>query len=153
MTEASPGYFSIGLQRFNTTVEMTATHKTSVYRYEFHDSDNATILVNVGGDLMNSFMGGIISLDKDSRHNTRVTGNGSYRPSFAPIGNFKVYFCTDFSLPVSKAELFDAHVHEDAEATTLTGGWGGKIKVTSLETLPESVFINLIFRLGCTHAL
>lgn len=102
---------------------------------------------------MNSFMGGIISLDKDSRHNTRVTGNGSYRPSFAPIGNFKVYFCTDFSLPVSKAELFDAHVHEDAEATTLTGGWGGKIKVTSLETLPESVFINLIFRLGCTHAL
>jgi putative alpha-1,2-mannosidase len=124
-TEASPGYFSIGLDRFNTTVEMTATHKTSVLRYDFHDSEDATVLINVGDDLMASFMGGSITLGQDSRENIRVMGNGMYRPSFAPYSTFRVYFCSDFNLAASNASLFDTKVH-DTTQTTLTGSYGGE---------------------------
>ncbi|CAM0139549.1 unnamed protein product [Umbelopsis sp. WA50703] len=122
--KASPGYFSIGLDRFNTTVEMTATHKTSVLRYDFHDSEDATVLINVGDDLMASFMGGSITLGQDSRENIRVMGNGMYRPSFAPYSTFRVYFCSDFNLAASNASLFDTKVH-DTTQTTLTGSYGG----------------------------
>ena len=122
---ASPGYFAIGLDRFNVTVEMTATHKTSVYRYDFHNTSKAAVMVNVGHDLMNSFMGGMVSLERDKRENTRITGHGIYRPSFAPTGAFKVFFCTDFNLEPSSATLFDNQMHNETE-TTLTGGWGGK---------------------------
>ncbi|KAI9286192.1 glycosyl hydrolase family 92-domain-containing protein [Umbelopsis sp. AD052] len=131
---ASPGYFAIGLERFNVTVEMTAAHKTSVFRYDFHNASRAAVMINVGRDLMESFMGGIVSLELDKRENTRITGYGTYRPSFAPTGAFKVFFCTDFNLKPSNATLFDDQLHNETE-TTLTGGWGGLGALVQFDTM------------------
>ncbi|KAG2179993.1 hypothetical protein INT43_003780 [Umbelopsis isabellina] len=96
----------------------------NIVKYDFHDSDNATILINVGDDLMGSFMGGSISLDQDSNQNLRVVGNGMYRPSFAPYSTFKVYFCSAFNLAASNVSLFDGKVYNNTQ-TTLTGSYGG----------------------------
>ncbi|KAH8556792.1 glycosyl hydrolase family 92-domain-containing protein [Umbelopsis sp. PMI_123] len=142
---ASPGYFSIGLERFNITVEMTATHKTSLLRYDFHNASKVAVVVNVGRDLMNSFMGGQVNLERDKRNNSRITGHGTYRPSFAPGGAFKVYFCTDFNLESSSATLFDDQLHDDTE-TTLIAGYGSLGGVFQFENL--SIEQPLVTRIG-----
>ncbi|KAH8669675.1 glycoside hydrolase family 92 protein [Tricladium varicosporioides] len=102
-TKAHPGYFAVTL---NTSIhtEMTVTNHTALYRLTFPKNATAAgsngtslpysplILVDLT-DLPDSRTYGAIQVDPQTG---RITGNGTFSPSFG-IGNYVLYFCTDFS--------------------------------------------------------
>lgn len=100
---AKPGYFAIQL---NTSVkaEMTVTNHTALYRFTFPTDGTPTKIPSNGttpysplilaelADLSGSRTDAFISVDPNTG---RISGSGTFRPSFG-IGNYNLYFCTDF---------------------------------------------------------
>ncbi|KAH9885490.1 glycoside hydrolase family 92 protein [Xylariomycetidae sp. FL2044] len=100
--KARPGYFAIGLNN-SVYAETTATEHTALYRFYFPDEDEVMsdgvqvpssplILIDLI-DLKSTRTGGYAQVYPDTG---RMTGNGTYRPSFGS-GSYKAHFCADFS--------------------------------------------------------
>ncbi|KAF2805378.1 uncharacterized protein BDZ99DRAFT_541245 [Mytilinidion resinicola] len=91
--KASPGYFSIQLSS-RVTVDMTAAHHTSLFRFRFPEGSDGSPLVLLDlTDLANSRQdNATIHVDGASG---RMTGSARFLPSFGS-GNFVAYFCADF---------------------------------------------------------
>jgi putative alpha-1,2-mannosidase len=102
---ASPGYFSIRLARYESTlVEATATRRTSLYRITYPDNTQPAVVMDVANDLYNSFQVGQVAVEGASR----IIGSGTYRASFGPDDSyFTAYFCADFNATFTKFQTFN----------------------------------------------
>ncbi len=89
--KASPGYYSVYLDSFDTTAELTATQWASLMRFTFPESDRANVLINFPRH------GGTVEIvDKD-------TVRGVSKNSRGADG---AYFVAEFSRPFAKAGTF-----------------------------------------------
>jgi predicted alpha-1,2-mannosidase len=93
--KASPGYYSVHLDTFRTTVELTATDRTSLMRFTFPESGRSNVIVNLrraGGEV--EVVGDRIIRGVSAGTRNRGRGDGSYfvaefsRP-FAAFGTFR----------------------------------------------------------------
>ena len=102
---ATPGYFSIRIAG-NTTVEMTATHHASLFRFNFPPSVAAgsPLLLMDLTDLSDSrHDNGTVSVDAATG---RMVGGARFIPSFGQ-GSYYVNFCADFrGSPVRDTGIF-----------------------------------------------
>ena len=99
---ARPGYYSVPLERYGVTAELTATNRVGLHRYTFPQSDQAGIVI----DLKN---GGCWDWITDAHleyvDSTAVRG---WRYSRGWADNQKIYFYAEFSKPFK-----DLHVHSE----------------------------------------
>ena len=89
-----PGYYSVLLDKFGITAEMTATDRVAIYQFTYpKGSNNARVVVDlkngVGGDLIATR---VVQLDE----NTLM----GYRRVKGWAEDKKVYFCIRFSQPI-----------------------------------------------------
>lgn len=94
---AEPGYFGLELGN-GIKVDMTASHKTAVYRFMFPgntgDGNGEDPVISIDlTDLWESRQNASISIDVE---NARIKGNGTFLPSFG-AGSYQTYFCADFA--------------------------------------------------------
>ncbi|OJJ45543.1 hypothetical protein ASPZODRAFT_16995 [Penicilliopsis zonata CBS 506.65] len=106
---ARPGYFGIELDN-GIRAEMTVTNHTALYRFEFANSTNPLILVDLI-DLPISRSKGFAAVDSSTG---RMTGNGTFSPSFG-IGHYNLYFCADFQ----GAEIHGTGAWQKENASTI----------------------------------
>ncbi|OQE25191.1 hypothetical protein PENSTE_c006G02344 [Penicillium steckii] len=97
---ARPGLFGLELEN-GIQVDMTAAHKTAVYRFTFPtgqqgggvDGESLDPVISIDlTDLWESRQNASISVDSET---ARVKGNGTFLPSFG-AGSYQTYFCADF---------------------------------------------------------
>jgi len=97
---AKPGFFGLELEN-GIQVDMTAAHRTAVYRFTFPsgqrsggaDGEDLDPVISIDlTDLWESRQNASISVDSDTAH---VKGNGTFLPSFG-AGSYQTYFCADF---------------------------------------------------------
>src|ERR1700744_3095872 len=91
---ATPGYFSITIAG-NITVDMTATHHTSLFRFNFPSTNvlGSPVLMMDLTDLSDSRRdNGTITVDGTKG---RMVGGARFVPSFGQ-GSYYVNFCADF---------------------------------------------------------
>lgn len=91
--EAHPGYFALTLTS-DIKAEMTVTNHTALYRFTFPKSEAATkaVIMTELNDLPHSASNIKVFHDNSTG---RVSGNGSFTPSFG-TGNYNLHFCADF---------------------------------------------------------
>ena len=87
---SSPGYYSVYLNTFDTTVEMTATTWTGLYRFTFPETDKAHILLDLGG------MGGDVEIMGDHTVRGQIQRG---RPGRRRDGFGDTFFVAEFSKP------------------------------------------------------
>lgn len=100
--KAVPGHFSIGLES-GIHAEMTVSERAALYRFTFPEGDAHPHIMLDLTDLWKSRQNASIKVDE---HTGRMTGNGTFLPSFG-AGSYMMHFCVDF---------FGADVHD-------TGVW------------------------------
>ena len=100
-TEARPGYFALSLIN-GVRAEMTATARTSLFRFSIPSLDkivylendtvvpNSPVLLVDVQDIAHSRSDGAVSVSPSGR----ITGHGRFRPSFG-TGSFRAFFCAD----------------------------------------------------------
>lgn len=106
-----PGYFSVTLDS-GIQAEMTTTQRTSIFKFSFPDSvnDSHPLILQDLTDLQDSRQdNATVSVDATTG---RITGNGRFAPSFG-VGNYVLYFCTDFS----GAAIFDNGIYSNSRAS------------------------------------
>ncbi|KAF2433552.1 glycoside hydrolase family 92 protein [Tothia fuscella] len=113
-TVSTPGYFAVTLAN-KIVVDMTASHKTSLFRFRFPNNGSTTssplILMDLT-DLQDSRQdNGSISVDSKTG---RMTGSGVFKPSFA-AGTYTLYFCADFQ----GAAIKDSGIFVDSRASAV----------------------------------
>lgn len=109
---AEPGYFSIALDS-GIQAEMTTAHHTSIFKFSFPDStgnDSHPLIFQDLTDLQDSRQdNATVAVDAATG---RITGNARFAPSFG-VGNYVLYFCTDFS----GADIFDNGIYSNSRAS------------------------------------
>ncbi|KAJ6571305.1 glycosyl hydrolase family 92-domain-containing protein [Mycena capillaripes] len=105
---ASPGYFSIPLNN-GVKAEVTVTQHTALHRFTYPaGTEQLLFLLDATGDLGLSFQGiGKVSISPNpTTKGTRVTGSGSFIPSFGQ-STYQVYFCFDSSDTFVQAKYYE----------------------------------------------
>lgn len=101
---ARPGYYSIPLERYGITAELTATERVGMHRYTFPAGDSSAVVI----DLQN---GGCwdspTSVEMTPVSDRRIVG---HRHSTGWANDQKVYFAAEFSEPF---EEFTLHGREN----------------------------------------
>ncbi|KAJ7501711.1 alpha-1,2-mannosidase, putative subfamily [Mycena galericulata] len=93
---ASPGYFRIPLNN-GVLAETTVTEHTALYRFTYPaDAEEMVLLLDATGGASLLY----------SRHGTRVTGTGTFIPSFGQ-GNYSVFYCLDVPLSFNQAVYYE----------------------------------------------
>ncbi|KAJ6438156.1 ankyrin repeat domain-containing protein 52 [Purpureocillium lavendulum] len=109
--KAKPGYFAITLNK-GPRVEMTATHHTALFRFNFSKSDQGQkpLILQDLTDLSNSRQdNATVHVDEAAG---RVSGQGVFTPSFGQ-GRYTAYFCTDFH----GSQIADSGIFVDSRAS------------------------------------
>jgi predicted alpha-1,2-mannosidase len=99
--EATPGYYSVYLDDFQTRVELTVTGWTGIYRFTFPATEKAHVLMDLGR------AGGDIEIVGD--HIVRGESERRFRGSIAGAstrGVVKTYFVAEFSKPFHAVGTF-----------------------------------------------
>ncbi|CAG8731854.1 10629_t:CDS:2, partial [Acaulospora colombiana] len=98
----TPGYSIFGLERYNITVELTATRRAALHRYTYPEdaNNNSHVIIDISHFLKVScpcgkFHDGAIYSVTD----TQVKGVGQYSGGWNLGGPYKVYFCSQFDTP------------------------------------------------------
>ncbi|KAJ7835908.1 alpha-1,2-mannosidase, putative subfamily [Mycena olivaceomarginata] len=115
----SPGYFGIPLNN-GVNTEVTVTQHTALYRFTYQaGTDQLLLLLEVTGDLGQSFQGiGQVTVTSNpTTKGTRVTGSGSFIPSFGQ-SKYQVFFCADTSIPFVQAKYYENLEYTDVNQTT-----------------------------------
>lgn len=97
---AEAGYYKTYLDRYDITVELTATERTGFHRYTFPETDSARILVNL-------FRG----IGWDSPRELKITKVNDttiegYRLSKGWADDDRAYFVAEFSKPFANLEVY-----------------------------------------------
>lgn len=90
--EAEPGYYSNRLDGSDILSEVTATRRSSMERYTFHEGQ-ANLIVNLGQGLSNESGGWIRRLSENEIEGMRLCGSFCYNPKAV----FPLYFCVRVS--------------------------------------------------------
>ncbi|KAJ7227841.1 glycosyl hydrolase family 92-domain-containing protein [Mycena haematopus] len=104
---ASPGYFSIPLNN-GVQAEVTVTHHTALHRFTYpNGTEQLLFLLDATRDLSGSYQGnGQVTVSPNPTTNgTRVTGRGTFSPSFGE-GSYQVYFCFDAPTTFVQAKYY-----------------------------------------------
>ncbi|KAF8176245.1 alpha-1,2-mannosidase, putative subfamily [Mycena galopus ATCC 62051] len=102
---ASPGYFSIPLNN-GVQAEVTVTQHTALHRFTYPSgTEELLFLLDATRDLSGSYQGGGQVTVSPTTCGTRVTGSGTFVPSFAD-GTYKVYFCFDSPTTFVQAKYY-----------------------------------------------
>ena len=120
--EASPGYYSVMLEDYNTKVEVTATERCGFLRFAFPDTSQVHIIVDT-----RKWDGYIKILPEENR----IFGYGGY----SEFGRIKGYFVAEFNKKFSSYGVWDQEVSADA---TEVKGEGVKAYI-SFETKGEEI--------------
>ncbi|MBR1794325.1 MAG: metal-independent alpha-mannosidase, partial [Bacteroidales bacterium] len=93
-----PGYYSVPLERYGITAEMTATVRVGFHRYTFPATENANLVFDLenGGCWDDVTDAGFEVVKDDEGH---VKALGGYRFSTGWARNQKVFFWAEFSRP------------------------------------------------------
>ncbi len=99
--KASPGYYSVFLNKPKVKVELTATKRTGLHKYTFPKSSSANIILD------------LTHRDYAKQAEINITGNNEisgYRLSTAWAKNQYLYFVIRFSKPFNKSGIVKANV-------------------------------------------
>ena len=95
---AEPGYYSVLLERYGITAEMTATARVGFHRYTYPASEEANLVFDLeNGGCWDSVTDAGFEVVKDAEG--RVTALGGHRYSRGWANNQKVFFWAEFSRP------------------------------------------------------
>ena len=96
---AEPGYYSVLLERYGITAEMTATARVGFHRYTYPATDEANLVFDLenGGCWDNVTDAGFDEVVKDDAGH--VTALGGHRFSRGWANNQKIFFWAEFSRP------------------------------------------------------
>jgi predicted alpha-1,2-mannosidase len=88
--KASPGYYSVFLEKPNVLVELTTTLRTGIHKYIFNEADNNKILLDL------NHRDKVLDFDINIENNQSISG---FRQSEAWATNQHVFFYMEFSEP------------------------------------------------------
>ncbi|KAI0454761.1 glycoside hydrolase family 92 protein [Xylaria acuta] len=117
------GYYKSSLSN-RITVEMSATNRAGMFKYEFPEGGGASnVVVDVshvlssyrGQGLGQNYLGGNISVATTSGGSIRYEGAGSYNNGWNRAPKWTVYFCGYFDQPAT----FKTFLGKDATGTTI----------------------------------
>ena len=96
---AEPGYYSVPLERYGITAEMTATARVGFHRYTYPATEEANLVFDLenGGCWDNVTDAGFDEVVKDDAGH--VTALGGHRYSRGWANNQKIFFWAEFSRP------------------------------------------------------
>jgi len=139
--EASPGYYSVTLDRHNIHAEHTATEHTGYHRYTFPKTDWAYVLIDVSdANENNTSLGSYVEILPGSRE---VIGWVDYQGGMP--GRFKLYFSAKFQKAFDFSGVWSDGAIVGGTFTTAinTGAYIG-FKVTESDPVELSVGISYI---------
>jgi predicted alpha-1,2-mannosidase len=90
--KASPGYYSVFLERYGIKVELTATTRCGLHKYTFPQSDSSNVIIDLQHGIGNNCTGSWIKIVGDRR----VEG---MRRSHGWANDRYIYFVAEFSKP------------------------------------------------------
>lgn len=122
--KASPGYYSVHLDRYNIEAELTATERTGFHQYTFPASDSAHILLDLTYNIYN-YEGKNVWTFVRVENDSTVSG---YRQTSGWGRTRTVYFVMQFSKP------FAAYGHKKYDKTPYNGFYR---KFNESENFPE----------------
>lgn len=100
--EASPGYFSAVLQKYDIKVELTATHSTGLHRYTFLKGGDAHVLIDAGSILYKgSTPQVLLSSGVEILSDTEIAGYGKAAGGWNVGAPYTVYFYARFDTPMT----------------------------------------------------
>lgn len=100
--QASPGYFSAILQKYNIRIELTTTHSTGLHRYTFLKEGDAHVLIDAGSILYKGSTPQIlISSGVEILSDTEIAGYGKAKSGWNVGDAYTVYFYAKFDTPMS----------------------------------------------------
>ncbi|BFZ58811.1 hypothetical protein PYCC9005_005876 [Savitreella phatthalungensis] len=103
---ATPGHFNIALAN-GIIVDMTATRRVASYELSLPVAPgHQPYMVFELRDLNVDEIPGSIEVDTSSERSTRVTGQGTFGPSFGH-GDYKSYFCAKLDAPAQAVRIFE----------------------------------------------
>ena len=122
--EASPGYYSNTLDKYNIKVEATATTRVGVSKYSFPEG-KANILVNLGLGLTNEQGAQIKVVSPTEVEGIRTVGSFCY---YKPEESYPIYFVAQFSRSAEKFGVWKKPTeNKGVEAQWM--GYNGKTRI------------------------
>ncbi|NLO01337.1 MAG: glycoside hydrolase family 92 protein, partial [Bacteroidales bacterium] len=97
--QAYPGYYSVFLDDYGISAELTSTTRVGFHRYTFPKTDNARIIIDLGHKIGKK--------NEYDSANIRITGD-RYIEGEKTDGPGKIYFTAEFSKPFFYYGTFDA---------------------------------------------
>lgn len=97
--QAYPGYYSVFLDDYGISAELTSTTRVGFHRYTFPKTDNARIIIDLGHKIGKK--------NADDSANIRITGDRHIEGEKTD-GPGKIYFTAEFSKPFFYYGTFDA---------------------------------------------
>jgi predicted alpha-1,2-mannosidase len=136
--KASPGYYSVLLDKYDILVELTATTRVGFHKYTFPASDSAHIIFDTGhllGEAGSYSFGGaeskeilgagieILSPTKLQGYTIALPGYQVYRPDLEKK-SIRVYFAATLSKPALSYGCYRDNTHNDNEKAEYGKGCG-----------------------------
>jgi len=104
--KASPGYFSLVLNRYHVKAELTATQHAGMHRYTFPKSEQCGIFIDAGFFLYSGQQWGenqeLVGSEIKVVSNTEIQGYNRVRGGWNTGGAYTVYFYARFDRPAEK---------------------------------------------------
>ena len=89
---ARPGYYSVILEDYNVSVELTASQRVGFHKYTFNGDKKGEVIIDLGHGIDDKTVESHLTITGDNK----VTG---YRHSAGFIKDQHIYFCAEFSRP------------------------------------------------------
>ena len=107
-----PGYYSVPLERYGITAEMTATARVGFHRYTFPASEDANLVFDLeNGGCWDNVTDAGFEVVKDG--NGQVTALGGHRYSRGWAKNQKIFFWAEFSRPANAFSIQENPANEN----------------------------------------
>ncbi len=118
--EAEPGYYRVGLEKYDVTAELTATTRTGTHRYTFPSTGQANVLLNTGQALHQVLSSDVRVVD-DRTIEATIVGQGFCQDTEP----YTLYTVTTFDRPFDEVGTWAGDtVTADSEATAGAGRRG-----------------------------
>ena len=104
---AEPGYYSVPLQRWGVTAELTATQRVGLHRYTFPSSDNAAIIIDLqNGGCWDRLVDAGIDITRNDSYG-QICAFGGHRFSTGWARDQKVFFWAEVSRGAVDTVMFN----------------------------------------------
>jgi predicted alpha-1,2-mannosidase len=127
---AEPGYYSVVLDDYDITAELTATTRTGTQRYTYPETEQANVFLYAGRALREVTSSTVTVLD-DQTIEIAMTGQGFCQDTEP----YTVYTVTEFDRPFESATVFSGD--EFVAGTTSTSGSGNRGVVVTFDATDD----------------